>query len=79
MSRIECKAAGPDQPIVQLSGGNQQKIAIARLLHQQADMLLLDEPTRGIDIGTKAEIYRIDRRTRRKAKRSSWSARTCPN
>ena len=59
MSRIECKAAGPEQPIVQLSGGNQQKIAIARLLHQKADVLLLDEPTRGIDIGTKAQIYRL--------------------
>jgi ribose transport system ATP-binding protein len=59
MNRIECKAAGPDQPIGQLSGGNQQKIAIARLLHQEADLLLLDEPTRGIDIGTKAQIYRL--------------------
>jgi ribose transport system ATP-binding protein len=59
MSRIGCKAASPDQPIGELSGGNQQKIAIARLLHQQADVLLLDEPTRGIDIGTKAEIYRL--------------------
>jgi ribose transport system ATP-binding protein len=59
MNRIQCKAAGPDQAIGQLSGGNQQKIAIARLLHQGADLLLLDEPTRGIDIGTKAEIYRL--------------------
>lgn len=59
MRRIGCRAAGPDQPIGQLSGGNQQKIAIARLLHQQADVLLLDEPTRGIDVGTKAEIYRL--------------------
>lgn len=59
MNRIQCKAAGPDQAIGQLSGGNQQKIAIARLLHQGADLLLLDEPTRGIDIGTKAQIYRL--------------------
>ena len=42
-----------------LSGGNQQKVALARLLHQQADVLLLDEPTRGIDVGSKAEIYRL--------------------
>src|SRR5205823_14518967 len=56
---IGCKAAGPEQTIGELSGGNQQKVAIARLLHQQADVLLLDEPTRGIDIGTKAEIYRL--------------------
>ena len=59
MGAIGCKAAGPEQAIGELSGGNQQKIAIARLLHQQADLLLLDEPTRGIDIGTKAEIYRL--------------------
>ncbi len=43
----------------ELSGGNQQKVAIGRLLHQQADILLLDEPTRGVDIGSKAEIYRL--------------------
>ena len=42
-----------------LSGGNQQKVAIARLLHQDADVLLLDEPTRGIDIGSKAQIYQV--------------------
>ncbi len=41
------------------SGGNQQKVALARLLHQDADVLLLDEPTRGIDVGSKAEIYRL--------------------
>ncbi len=44
---------------MELSGGNQQKVAIARVLHQEADILLLDEPTRGIDVGTKAEIYRL--------------------
>jgi ribose transport system ATP-binding protein len=42
-----------------LSGGNQQKIAIARLLHQDGDVFFLDEPTRGIDVGSKAEIYRL--------------------
>ena len=39
--------------------GNQQKVALARLLHQKADVILLDEPTRGIDVGSKAEIYRL--------------------
>lgn len=59
MQRLQVKAASPDQPIGELSGGNQQKVAIARVLHQQADVLLLDEPTRGIDVGTKSEIYRL--------------------
>lgn len=59
MRRLQVKAESPDQTIGELSGGNQQKVAIARVLHQQADVLLLDEPTRGIDVGTKAEIYRL--------------------
>ncbi len=53
------KARTPDQPAQTLSGGNQQKVALARLMHQQADILLLDEPTRGIDIGSKAQIYEV--------------------
>jgi ribose transport system ATP-binding protein len=44
---------------MELSGGNQQKIAIARLLHHGVDVLILDEPTRGIDVGSKAQIYRL--------------------
>jgi ribose transport system ATP-binding protein len=51
------KCQGGDQPIEALSGGNQQKVAIARLLHHGCDVLLLDEPTRGIDVGSKAQIY----------------------
>ena len=42
-----------------LSGGNQQKVAIARLLHQGCEIFLLDEPTRGVDVGSKAEIYEL--------------------
>jgi len=45
------------QPVRALSGGNQQKVSLGRLLHQDADILLLDEPTRGIDIGSKAQVY----------------------
>jgi ribose transport system ATP-binding protein len=59
MKRLQVKAHSPEQTIGELSGGNQQKVAIARVLHQQADILLLDEPTRGIDVGTKSEIYRL--------------------
>ena len=59
MRQMQVKARSPEQSISELSGGNQQKVAIARVLHQQADLILLDEPTRGIDVGTKAEIYRL--------------------
>ena len=59
IARLRINATGPGQTVASLSGGNQQKVALARLLHQQADVLLLDEPTRGIDVGSKAEIYRL--------------------
>lgn len=59
MRRLQVKAASPEQSVNELSGGNQQKVAISRVLHQEADILLLDEPTRGIDVGTKSEIYRL--------------------
>ncbi len=54
---VKCRDVG--QPIGDLSGGNQQKVAIARLLHHDVDVLLLDEPTRGIDVGSKAAIYQL--------------------
>jgi ribose transport system ATP-binding protein len=59
ISELEIKCAGPAQKAGELSGGNQQKIAIARLLHHHVDVLVLDEPTRGIDVGSKAQIYRL--------------------
>jgi ribose transport system ATP-binding protein len=55
--KMMIKAQYPDQPALSLSGGNQQKVALARLLHQDADVLLLDEPTRGIDVVSKSQIY----------------------
>jgi ribose transport system ATP-binding protein len=57
--QLRISATGPGQVTANLSGGNQQKVALARLLFQRADILLLDEPTRGIDVGSKAEIYRL--------------------
>ena len=55
--RVRCRDVA--QPVRELSGGNQQKVAIARLLHHDVDVYLLDEPTRGIDVGSKAEIYAL--------------------
>ena len=53
------KTSGPSQRVAGLSGGNQQKVALARLLHHDVDVLILDEPTRGIDVASKAEIYKL--------------------
>ena len=55
--RVKCRDVG--QLIGDLSGGNQQKVAIARLLEHPARIFLLDEPTRGIDVGSKAQIYQL--------------------
>jgi ribose transport system ATP-binding protein len=59
IDRLEIRATGPAQEVSRLSGGNQQKIALARLLHHDVDVLVLDEPTRGIDVASKAQIYRL--------------------
>jgi ribose transport system ATP-binding protein len=59
IDKMQIKCQGPRQPVVYLSGGNQQKVAIARLLHHDVDVFLLDEPTKGIDVGSKVEIYRL--------------------
>jgi ribose transport system ATP-binding protein len=59
MERLAIRARGPRQTVSELSGGNQQKVAMARLLHHDVDVLILDEPTRGIDVGSKAQIYEL--------------------
>lgn len=56
---LNIKVANIDSPIKQLSGGNQQKVILARWLSTQPDFLILDEPTRGIDVGTKTEIQKL--------------------
>jgi ABC-type sugar transport system ATPase subunit len=58
-NRLRVKCASLDQAIGELSGGNQQKVVIAKWLLTQPRVLFLDEPTRGIDIGAKAEIYQL--------------------
>ena len=56
---LQIKTADRETPIKQLSGGNQQKVILGRWLLTQPDFLILDEPTRGIDIGTKTEIQKL--------------------
>jgi ribose transport system ATP-binding protein len=59
ISALAIRCRDPSQHASDLSGGNQQKVALARLLHQEVDIFLLDEPTRGIDVGSKAQIYKL--------------------
>jgi len=59
MQSLGIKASSPDQPVRELSGGNQQKVLLARWLCMNPKVLMLDEPTRGIDVGAKAEIQKL--------------------
>jgi ribose transport system ATP-binding protein len=59
VDRLGVRYADVAKPVRHLSGGNQQKVALGRLLHHDVRVLLLDEPTRGIDVASKAEIYRV--------------------
>jgi galactofuranose transport system ATP-binding protein len=59
IKRLGIKCSGPDQRIRELSGGNQQKVLLARWLAMNPKLLILDEPTRGIDVGAKAEIQKL--------------------
>ena len=59
IERLGIRSRGPRQAVAELSGGNQQKIALGRLLHHDVDVLILDEPTRGIDVASKAQIYAL--------------------
>ena len=59
VERLAIRCRGLEQPVSELSGGNQQKVALGRLLYQDADILLLDEPTRGIDVRSRLEVHRL--------------------
>jgi ribose transport system ATP-binding protein len=59
LRELQTVPADPDRLVGQLSGGNQQKVVLARWLLRHCRVLLLDEPTRGVDVGAKAEIYRV--------------------
>ncbi|MEG1908991.1 MAG: ATP-binding cassette domain-containing protein, partial [Oscillospiraceae bacterium] len=56
---LNIKSNSPDDMITSLSGGNQQKVIIGRWLNTRAEVLLMDNPTQGIDVGAKAEIYKL--------------------
>lgn len=61
IDRLEIAGATPEKPVTQLSGGNQQKVLLARWLARDARILLMDEPTNGVDVGAKREIHGIIR------------------
>lgn len=56
---LRLKSSGPDVPASSLSGGNQQKVVLAKWFHVDVDIMVFDEPTRGVDVGAKAEIYAL--------------------
>jgi ABC-type sugar transport system ATPase subunit len=62
ISRFGIRARGPEQPVRQLSGGNQQKVVLGKWLATNPRILIMDEPTRGIDVGAKAEIHQLMRK-----------------
>jgi ribose transport system ATP-binding protein len=62
LADLGVKHASPDQLVGQLSGGNQQKVVLAKWITRGVRVLLLDEPTRGLDVGAKADLYRQVRR-----------------
>jgi len=68
IEELKIKTTGAEQRVVYLSGGNQQKVILARWLCSNSNILLFDEPTRGIDVATKFEIYRIIDKLREKGK-----------
>jgi ABC-type sugar transport system ATPase subunit len=61
IAKLRIKLGRPEDPVATLSGGNQQKVVIAKWLMVHPDLILLNDPTRGIDVGTKQELYRLMR------------------
>ena len=59
LRRFSVRPAEPERPIATLSGGNQQKVVVARWMEAGSRLLVLEEPTFGVDVGSKAEIYRL--------------------
>ena len=76
--KLGIRMASRTQAVGNLSGGNQQKVVLARWLALQPKVLILDEPTRGIDVGAKAEVHRCSSTWPAPASRSSRSPPSCP-
>ena len=70
--RVGILGAGMDQGILNLSGGNQQKVLFARALSSDARIVLMDDPMRGVDVGTKTEVYRLIREEARNGRCFLW-------
>ena len=68
IDKLKIATSSTEKEASKLSGGNQQKVVFAKCLFADADLLMLDEPTRGIDVGAKSEIYAIIRRLSREGK-----------
>jgi len=68
IAELKVRTSGPDQRVGDLSGGNQQKVQIARMVREDFDVLLVDEPTRGIDVASKAQVLELLRELARKGK-----------
>ncbi len=75
---LAMRSQGIEQPVGELSGGNQQKVALGRLLLGDATVWLLDEPTRGVDVGAKAEIYRLIAAEAAQGKAVIWAGSYLP-
>ena len=76
---MNIKAPTVFEPAGNLSGGNQQKVVLSKWIFADPEVLILDEPTRGIDVGAKYEIYTVIDQLAPRARRSSSSPPSCPN
>jgi ribose transport system ATP-binding protein len=71
-ANLSIKAEGPGTPILSLSGGNQQKVLVARALLADADVIILDDPTKGVDVGTKAQMHQLFKKAAENGKLLIW-------
>jgi ribose transport system ATP-binding protein len=65
---LDVRPRNPNLPVESMSGGNQQKVVLAKLLAAQCEVLILDEPTRGVDVGARMEIYKLMQQVKQEGK-----------